>query len=121
TLVLQCAARISRLLHGLVNSLERLFQAAGRLASHIDELRNILNRLDRAASSGGGSGVGGGSGGGASPSIGGSGGYTTPPYGSPEWLKRQTELAKDPAHGGVIKPKGLREAEVGLILEARGD
>jgi len=111
TLVLQCAARISRLLHGLVNSLERLFQAAGRLASHIDELRNILNRHDRAASSGGGgSGVGGGS-----------GGYTTPPYGSPEWLKRQTELAKDPAHGGVIKPKGLREAEVGLILEARGD
>ncbi|MBX6748538.1 MAG: WXG100 family type VII secretion target [Micromonosporaceae bacterium] len=121
TLVLQCAARISRLLHGLVNSLERLFQAAGRLARHVDELRGILSRLDRSASpGGGGSGVGGTSGGG-SPSIGGSGGYTTPPYGSPAWLARQDQLARDPAHGGVIKPKGLREAEVGLILEARGD
>ena len=122
TLVLQCAARISRLLHGLVNSLERLLQAAARLAKHIEELRDILSRLDRSPSTGsGGGGVGGASGGG-SPSIGGgTGGYTTPPYGSPEWLKRQTELAKDPAHGGVVDDKRLREAEVGLILEARGD
>jgi hypothetical protein len=110
TLVLQCSARISRLLHGLVDSLERLFQAAGRLAGHIDELARILSRLGHHPPSGGSVGA-----------RAGVGGYVTPPYGSPEWLARQVELSKDPAHGGVSTPKGMREAEIGLILEARGD
>ena len=113
TLVLQCSARISRLLHGLVNSLERLLQAAGRLSGHIDELGGILNRLNQASPSGGGLG-----GGGVRPPV---GGYKTPPYGSPGWIARREELAKDPARGGVADDKGRREAEIGLILEARGD
>lgn len=34
--------------------------------------------------------------------------------------QRLEELAKDPAHGGQISPKTLREAEVGLALEENG-
>jgi hypothetical protein len=49
TLVLQCAARITRLLHGVVTSLARLFETAARLARHIDELTRILTRLGNAA------------------------------------------------------------------------
>ena len=33
---------------------------------------------------------------------------------------RKLELAKDPAHGGKVSPKSLREAEVGLTLEEQG-
>jgi uncharacterized protein YukE len=49
TLVLQCAARITRLLHGVVTSLARLFETAARLARHIDGLTRILTRLGNAA------------------------------------------------------------------------
>ncbi len=55
TLVLQCAARITRLLHGVVTSLARLFETAGRLARHIDELQELLRRLHRSNSSHGNS------------------------------------------------------------------
>jgi uncharacterized protein YukE len=109
TLVLSAGARISRLLHGLVRSLEHLFQAVGRLGRHIDDLTQILNRLGNTTPSGVG------------PRAPVAGRYTTPPYGSPEWLTRQLELAKNPAHGGIPDAKRLREAEIGLILEARGD
>jgi hypothetical protein len=44
----QCAARITRLLHGVVSSLARLFETAARLARHIDELTRILTRLSNA-------------------------------------------------------------------------
>jgi uncharacterized protein YukE len=108
TLVLQCGARIARLMHGLVHSLERLFEAVGRLSRHIDDLTRILDRLGDARPSGAG----------LHPPA---GAYATPPYGSPEWLARQLELAKDPAHGGIPDVKRMREAEIGLIVEARGD
>ncbi len=47
--------------------------------------------------------------------------YRTPDRGSPEYDARRTELAQDPAHGGQVKAKGLREAEVGLDMERRGE
>jgi hypothetical protein len=31
------------------------------------------------------------------------------------------DLAKDPAHGNKIEPKGIQERQIGLTLEARGD
>jgi WXG100 family type VII secretion target len=34
---------------------------------------------------------------------------------------RYDDLTKDPAHVGIIDVKGMREAEVGLALEGRGD
>jgi Domain of unknown function (DUF6883) len=53
TLVLSCAARVTRLMHGMVNSLASLFEMAGRLARHVDELKKILGRLGNATPSGG--------------------------------------------------------------------
>jgi hypothetical protein len=38
--------------------------------------------------------------------------------GNPDRLE---ELAKDPAHGNKVEPKGLHEAVVGLALEENGD
>ena len=48
TLVLACGARITRLMHGMVRSLTRLFEMAGQLGRHIDDLTRILARLDDA-------------------------------------------------------------------------
>jgi hypothetical protein len=47
--------------------------------------------------------------------------YRPPDPGTPEYAHRQQELAQDPAHGGKPTPKGLREAEVGLEMERRGE
>jgi len=40
--------------------------------------------------------------------------------GTPEYQARISELSKDPAHGGVSRPSSVREAQVGLQLEADG-
>jgi hypothetical protein len=40
--------------------------------------------------------------------------------GTPEYQARIAELSKDPAHGGVPRPSSVREAQVGLQLEADG-
>ncbi len=109
TLVLSCGARITRLMHGMVRSLTQLFEMAGKLGRHIDLLNRILGRIGNATP---------GPGGKINPP---GGAFTPPPKGSPEWLQRQLELSADPAHGNVPgKPKGLREAEVALDMEARG-
>ena len=40
--------------------------------------------------------------------------------GTPEYEARIGELSEDPAHGGASNPKSVREAQVGLQLEADG-
>jgi hypothetical protein len=40
--------------------------------------------------------------------------------GTPEYQARISELSKDPAHSGTAKPSSVREAQVGLQLEADG-
>jgi hypothetical protein len=40
--------------------------------------------------------------------------------GTPEYQARISELSKDPAKGGASKPSSVREAQVGLQLEADG-
>jgi hypothetical protein len=40
--------------------------------------------------------------------------------GTPEYEARISELSQDPAKGGIPKPQSVREAEVGLQLEADG-
>jgi uncharacterized protein YukE len=107
TLVLACGARITRLMHGLVNSLARLSESAGRLSRHIDELTQILGRVGIATTTAGK----------ATPLA---GGFLPPAKGSPEWLQRQHQLSADPAKGTIGDPDGLREAEVALDMEARG-
>lgn len=41
--------------------------------------------------------------------------------GSPEYESYTNDLAKDPAHGGEVTPKTMREATVGVQAEADGD
>ncbi|MFD0785410.1 hypothetical protein ACFQZ8_15995, partial [Micromonospora azadirachtae] len=48
TLVASWAARIAKLLRGLINSLRRIIPAASRLAELIDQLKQALGRLGRA-------------------------------------------------------------------------
>ena len=78
TLVLACGARITRLLHGLINSLSRLFETAARLARHIDELTRILGRLGHATP--------------AASTAGTRAAFMPPLKGSPEWLQRSTNF-----------------------------
>jgi uncharacterized protein YukE len=102
TLTLSTGGRIARLLRGLIESLRRLFDAVPRLLSHIEELKAILVRLSREDAG----------------HLRLPGGYHTPRPGTPEWLARRDELATDPARGD--SPKGTREAEIALDLEATG-
>jgi uncharacterized protein YukE len=105
TLALSTGGRIARLLRGLIESLRRLFEAVPRLLSHIDELKAVLARLAREDA--------------GELRLPG-GGYQTPRPGTAEWIARRDELAIDPAHGGSVSPKGTREAEIALDLEASG-
>ncbi|MFI0351589.1 Hint domain-containing protein [Actinomadura sp. 9N407] len=45
----------------------------------------------------------------------------TPEPGTPEYQQRIDELSQDPSHVGKVTPQQIREAEVGLELERRGD
>jgi len=47
--------------------------------------------------------------------------YQSPLRGTKEYRDRLDELSKDPAHGGGATPKSIREGEIALDLERRGD
>ena len=117
------AARIARWVRALVRSLEALLPLLRRLA---DVVRQLARRLRRPHGEPGGPrepgepGEPGREGGGPGDPV------AEPPYrspapGTPEYEARREELSHDPAHLGRVSPKSVREAEVGLALEARGD
>ncbi len=97
TLVAACSAKIAKWLRGLIQSLENLFPALRHLSTLIAKIKEILRPMRSPGDP-----------------------FVPPEKGSPEWIARHNELAKDPAKGGAVEPKSEREAEVALALEASG-